>query len=102
MNHEILNDITFFFDKLRITFGNSECPLYQKCPQREEDNDCCVSFRGRMETGGDRVPCYFSNKKWIRNSKKVNKIGVLGRIFRPILNLLVSIGGERENGNTDN
>jgi len=102
MKHKILDDITFFFDKLRITTGDSECPLYQKCPQREEDNDCCVSFRGRMEIGGDRASCYFLNKKWIRNSEKGNKTGVLKRVFRPILNLLVSIGDERENGNTNN
>ena len=101
MNHKILDDITFFFDKLRITFGDSECPLCQKCPQQEDDNDCCVTFRGRIEIGGDRAPCYFPNKMWIRNSEKKNKIGILGKILRPILNLFLSIGGERESDNME-
>lgn len=89
--------ITFFFDRIRITAGDSTCPLYQKCPNRDEDNDCCVTFRGRTEIGGDRAPCYFPSKRRIRDGEKENKIGIFGHI----VNLLVSIGGERENKDTE-
>lgn len=101
MNHRILDDITFFFDKIRIAFGDSKCPLCQKCSQQEDDNDCCVTFRGRIEIGGDRTPCYFSNKMRIRDSEKKKKIGILSKILRPIVSLILSIGGERENDNIE-
>lgn len=96
MKHNIISLITFFFDKLRITIGDSRCPLYQKCSRNDEDNDCCVSFRGRTEIGGNRTLCYSLTKKDI----KENKEGIIGKVCKIIVNQLVSIGGEREDKNT--
>lgn len=91
--HNGLSFLSFFFDRIRISIGDSKCPLFEKCPQNDAENNCCVGFRGRTETGGDRALCYSFNKRKIRD---VEGNRILGRIFGPIVNLLVSIGGERE------
>ncbi len=57
--------------------GNSQCPLAKKCSGYDGDNDCCVSYRGRTEVGGERAECYRIFKPQIRAGKE----GVLERIF---------------------
>jgi hypothetical protein len=39
--------ITYLFDKIRISLGDSQCPLYHRCPGADNDNNSCISHRGR-------------------------------------------------------
>jgi len=56
---------------MRITLGDSECPLSHKCAGYDVDNDNCVSYRGRTEIGGDRAECYKYFKTMIRAQKQI-------------------------------
>lgn len=91
-----LSFLSFIFDRVRISIGDSRCPLYEKCSQNDAENDCCVSFRGRFEIGGERTPCYFFNKQRIKEIKRMRG-GILSKALGRITNFLVSISGEREN-----
>ena len=75
--------ITQGLDRIRIITGNSKCPLSHKCSGYDDDNDNCVTYRGRTEIGGDRAECYNYFKPIIRKQKE----GLAGKIMKGILNM---------------
>ena len=81
--------ITYLLDKIRITTGDSECPLYNKCSGADEENDTCVSNRGRVEIGFERAPCYKLFKSQIRSQKQ----GLISGLARKIMEGLLHMEG---------
>jgi hypothetical protein len=73
--------ITYMLDRIRISFGDSQCPLYSKCSGADNENDCCASHRGRNEIGGERAECYNFFKVQIRTKEQ----GLLTRLTRILL-----------------
>jgi hypothetical protein len=61
--------ITSILDKIRISLGDSKCPLYHKCPGADEEIDTCVSYRGRNEEG-KRAECYEFFKPIIKTNER--------------------------------
>lgn len=75
----MLESLTYLFDKIRIIFGDSECPLARKCDKYnlgyDSESSTCVSTRGRTEDE-KRAPCYILNKSKVRLQKVVERFGV--------------------------
>ena len=79
----MLNGLTYFFDIVRITLGDSECPLAKRCSGYDIDGESCVSYRGRDEVRGERAECYRIFKPQIRARK--GKEGLLSIISGKIM-----------------
>lgn len=84
--------ITYLFDKIRITFGDSKCPLSHKCPGYDLDNNSCVTYRGREEVGANRAECY----KYFKMDVKAQKPGLISRLAEKITKDFMHIGGLEE------
>jgi len=81
--------ITNILDKIRITLGDSKCPLSHKCPGYDLENDCCSSYKGRIESLGDRAECYNYFKPLIKSQKQ----GLLSKLAEKITTGFIHIGG---------
>jgi len=79
--------IIYLWDKLRISFGDSQCPLYHKCPGADNEKDSCVSHRGRDETSGKRKECYEFFKPIIRTQKPNLISKMAGKFAESMLNM---------------
>jgi len=84
--------LTYISDRIRITLGDSECPLGKKCPGYDGENGCCVSYRGREEIGGGRAECYKLFKPQIR----AQRAGLLEMLAGKITAGFQHIGGEKD------
>jgi hypothetical protein len=81
--------ITYLSDKLRMAIGDSQCPLRERCPGYDSENNCCASYRGRQEPGGNRAECYLNFKPQI----SAGKIGILERILGGIVGVFMKVEG---------
>lgn len=68
--------LTYAFDRIRIRFGDSTCPLSGKCPGYDAESNPCASYRGRTEIRGERAECYSMFKPQIR----LQKDGLIGKV----------------------
>jgi len=85
--------LTYIFDRARIMFGDSECPLGHRCPGYGGDNDSCSSYRGRTDTMGERAQCYSYFKPQIRERKRNGKEGFLEKIAGKIATGIMKVEG---------
>ena len=79
--------ITYLLDRIRIRLGDSQCPLYNRCQGADNEFDCCVSFRGRDEIGGERTKCYKLFKPQIRKEKQGIFSGLASKFAQGILHV---------------
>ncbi len=79
----MFENITYFFDELRICFGDSKCPLSGRCFMYDAELSPCVSYRGRIDLGEERAPCYSVMKQQIKTRKQMTnqKESLFGRIL---------------------
>ena len=89
--------ITYILDRMRITLGDSECPLSHKCAGHDVGNDNCVSYRGRTEIGGDRAECYRYFKTMIRAQKQ----GLISKLAGKVTESLMRFGESTMGGNLE-
>ena len=84
--------ITYLLDRMRISFGDSKCPLAKKCRGYDNEQDSCVTYRGRNEIGGDRTQCYEFFKADIR----IKKQSLISKVGGKIMVGFMQIGGIKE------
>ena len=88
----MFDTLTYVLDRIRISLGDSECPLGEKCPGYDSENGCCASYRGRKDVGGNRAECYKLFKPQIR----AQRAGLLEKLAGGIATGFQHIGGEED------
>jgi len=98
----MFNNITYFFDKVRISLGDSKCPLSERCFMYDAESSPCVSYRGRIGLGEERAPCYKFAKQQIKTQKQManQKESLFGRTLGCAMRCFAKAEG-LENQNLD-